>query len=166
MKAETLLTLLKKCVLCLFLCVVVSQNSIANEIDTLLLRQAIVGQIHRVTKSRPNDLVVVGDTTIAKYIPTRYTSGTGGQKLFLKKLQYTIDSTSIEISFGMVQPEVFDDVAGIALVTSTINIDSLRNSGLNIEAETNESFWDDALQPILVTAGAAAVIALFFFVKF
>jgi hypothetical protein len=108
----------------------------------------------------------VGDASIAKYIPSELTSKSDGQKMELKKLQYSIDSTSIHIFFAMITPPIYDDVAGTALVTSTINIDSLRNSMSIIETEEEESFWDDALQPILVTAGAAAVIALFFFVKF
>lgn len=103
MKAETLLTLLKKCVLCLFLLVDVSPG-FAQE----------------------------GDTT---------------------KLPYKTDRS--DTSYTTYKPLTVNDTPSSKQDTTTTPI-----------SEEGTSFWDDTLQPILVTAGAAAVIALFFFVKF
>lgn len=171
MKAETLLTLTKKCVLCLFLCVV-AKDGFGQQVDSVLISKAVVGQIYRIARPYDNMVKILGDSTISKHIPIEFTVDTFRHKILLKKLLYEVDSTSIRITFGKIQQSDVDDLAGIAIVSSVINIDSLRQNMSGYEVGTpllpaeEESFWDDALQPILVTAGAAAVIALFFFVKF
>ncbi len=103
MKAETLLRLLKKCVLCLFLLIDVSIG-FTQERDTTELS-------HKTYRSYES------------YTPYK---------------TFTENDT----------PSTMKDTTNTSI------------------PEEGTSFWDDTLQPILVTAGAAAVIALFFFVKF
>jgi len=168
MKAETLLTLMKKCVLCLFLCTIV-KSGFSQQVDTSLVSIAVTNQIMEIHKSFER-LKIRGDSSIISYIPSYY-------RLNLDEYDFQKDTwlslsnlrTSTQekyINIDLILSVVQGDVVSSFKKNYRVDADSLKTHYVVPIYPKEESFWDDTLQPILVTAGAAAVIALFFFVKF
>jgi hypothetical protein len=165
MKAETLLTLLKKCVLCLFLCVPL--KVVGQVEDSSRISLAVSAHIRQAVKSiekQSGKVQLSGDSSIIRYIPSYYLKRDSGIQYNLTNLHAVIEGNSVVLSYLL--SKVQWDFEPGTVQTARINSDSLLSTLSTISDNEEESFWDDTLQPILVTAGAAAVIALFFFVKF
>lgn len=167
MKAETLLSITKNCVLCLFLCVPLMLR--AQSKDTSRVSLAVRADIVQLAKSLEKEsesgkVQLSGDSSIIQYIPSYYLQSTTGPTYHLAGLIASQNGTLITLSYGVFHS--YGDLESGYVTSSVIDTDSLMRTSLTVTQNEEESFWDDTLQPILVTAGAAAVIALFFFVSF
>ncbi|HEY6171857.1 MAG TPA: hypothetical protein VIX80_06340 [Candidatus Kapabacteria bacterium] len=168
MKAETLLTLMKKCVLCLFLCTI-SKAALSQQVDTSLVSKAVTNQIMEIYRSHRN-LKIRGDSSIISYIPSyiRYHADENDLARDTRIVLWELRTSTKDkyISIDLMSSIVDGDQAFTSKESYLIDADSLKTHYVAPIYPEEDSFWDDTLQPILVTAGAAAVIALFFFVKF
>lgn len=175
MKAETLLRLLKKCVLCLFLCVA-AKDGVGQQVDSSLISLAVTSKIeglaHFYDPARKG-INISGDSSIIRYIPSYYLNDTSQNSLYLLRLRTKVVGKLVYIDFASVSSaEISGDYQTGIIREYIVNTDSLTSGTTRYQAGAallpaeEDSFWGDTLQPILVTAGAAAVIALFFFVKF
>lgn len=156
---------MKDCVLCLFLCV--ASNAVSQVIDTSLVSLAVSSQVVELAESlekMEKGTIISGDSSIIRYIPAYYQRKDIEPTYILNDLRTGIEGKYITIEYGVFRQG--GDFETGYVYNSKIDSDSLRKNYVAPIYPEEDFFWGNTLQPILVTAGAAAVIALFFFVKF